>query len=341
MHVSVLILVLLSAILHAAWNAQLKSGKDQAQFMASMSLAVATISLLCVPLVGLPSVRSWPCIVASGALHILYNFLLLQKYKNTDFSSAYPISRGVSPVLVTLGAFLTMHQRLAWTTLLGVGLISGGILLQITGKNRLALPLTLPAFATGGTIAAYTVVDTIGVQRTDSTASYSVWIFASYLFVPLLLRLLRMRVRLFDRASLPGATSAGVFSLVAYTIVLWATHYVAVGTVSALRETSVLWAAVIGRVFLGEALTRRKVGSAILICCGVILLVGSNDVRSRPGTSSVQPMTWPCLDLWHEPRSSLALEGRLTLTKAASLQSTFRMAPASQSLGSYGHPPLR
>ena len=177
------------------------------------------------PLVGLPSVRSWPCIVASGALHILYNFLLLQKYKNADFSSAYPISRGVSPVLVTLGALLFMHQRLALPTLLGVGLISSGILLQITGKNRLELRSTLPAFATGGTIAAYTVVDTIGVQRSNGTASYSVWIFASYVFVPLLLRLLRMRIRLFDRASLPGATSAGVFSLIAYTIVLWATHF--------------------------------------------------------------------------------------------------------------------
>ena len=99
MHVSAIALVLLSALLHAAWNAQLKSDKDQAQFMSSMSLAVGAISLLCLPLVGRPSVQSWPCIALSGALHILYNFLLLKKYKNADFSSAYPISRGVSPFL--------------------------------------------------------------------------------------------------------------------------------------------------------------------------------------------------------------------------------------------------
>ncbi len=283
MHVAALVLVLLSALLHAAWNAQLKSGKDQAQFMASMSLAVGTISLLFVPLVGLPSVRSWPCIALSGALHILYNFLLLQKYKNTDFYSAYPIS----PVLISLGALLFMHQHLALPSLLGVGLISCGILLQVTGKNRLGLPLTLPAFATGATIAAYTIVDTIGVQRSESTASYSVWVFASYLFTPALLRLLRLHIRLLDRASLPRAACAGVLSLIAYTVVLWATHYVAVGTVSALRETSVLWAAVIGRVFLGEELTRRKIGSAILICCGVILLVGSNAAKSAAETSSI------------------------------------------------------
>lgn len=80
-----------------------------------------------------------------------------------------------------------------------------------------------------------------------------------------------------------------ILSLSAYTVVLWATHYVAVGTVSALRETSVLWAAVIGRVFLGEELTGRKIGSAILICCGVILLVGSNAAKSSAETSSAQP----------------------------------------------------
>ncbi len=296
MHVSAIALVLLSALLHAAWNAQLKSDKDQAQFMSSMSLAVGAISLLCLPLVGRPSARSWPCIALSGALHILYNFLLLQKYKNADFSSAYPISRGVSPVLVSLGAFLFMRQHLALLSLTGIGLISGGLLLQVTGKNKLSLPLTLPAFATGATIAAYTVVDTIGVQRSESTASYSVWIFASYLFVPVLLRVLRFRVHLLDRASMPKATCGGVLSLIAYTVVLWATHSVAVGTVSALRETSVLWAAAIGRVFFGEKLTQRKMGSAVLICCGVILLVSSNTAKGATETYDVPPMAWRHLE---------------------------------------------
>jgi len=298
MHVSATVLVLLSALLHATWNAQLKSGKDQAQFMASMSLAVGTISLICVPLVGIPSIRSWPCIVLSGALHILYNFLLLQKYKNADFSRAYPISRGVSPVLVSLGAFLFMRQHLGLSAFLGICLISCGVLLQVTGKDRLSFSLTFPAFATGTTIAAYTVVDTIGVQLSESTASYSVWIFASYLFVPTLLRLLRPRVRLLDWTSLPKATCAGLFSLIAYTVVLWATHYVAVGTISALRETSVLWATAIGSAFLGEQLTGRKICSAVLICCGVILLVGSDTTKDAVETSRVQPAVGHTLRLW-------------------------------------------
>jgi drug/metabolite transporter (DMT)-like permease len=315
MHVFTIVLVLLSALLHAAWNAQLKSDKDQAQFMSSMSLAVGVISLLCVPLVGLPGARSWPCIAFSGALHILYNFLLLQKYKNADFSSAYPISRGVSPVFVSLGAFLFMRQHLAMLSLTGISLISCGIFLQVTGKNRLGLRLTLPAFATGATIAAYTVVDTIGVQRSGNTASYSVWIFASYLFVPALLRVLRFQTHLLDRESMPKAACSGVLSLIAYTVVLWATHSVAVGTVSALRETSVLWAAAIGRVFLGEKLTERKIGSAILICCGVILLVSSNTAKGTTETSDFQPMV--CRPLGIEGASRYVLQSRLRFTELA------------------------
>ena len=198
---------------------------------------------------------------------------------------------------MSLGAFLFMRQDLALQSLTGIGLISCGILLQVTGKNKLDLPLTLPAFATGATIAAYTVVDTIGVQRSESTAAYSVWIFASYLFVPALLRILRFRVHLLDRASMPKAACGGVLSLIAYTVVLWATHSVAVGTVSALRETSVLWAAAIGRVFLGEKLTQRKIGSAVLICCGVILLVSSKTAKGATETSDVPQMAWRRLKL--------------------------------------------
>ena len=96
---------------------------------------------------------------------------------------------------------------------------------------------------------------------------------------------------------MPMAACAGVLSLIAYTVVLWATHYVAVGTFSALRETSVLWAAAIGRVFLGEGLTQRKIASAILICCGVILLVSSNTAKGATETYDIQPMTWRRLEL--------------------------------------------
>jgi drug/metabolite transporter (DMT)-like permease len=266
-------LVLLSAILHATWNAQLKGGGDRPQFMTSMSLVMGVLALICAAFVPLPARSSWICVAISAALHIAYNLLLLENYKTSDFASTYPIARGISPLLVTLGAFLLMQQRPSAFTITGVVMISAGIVFLSTGKDKTDTFATLSPLATGSVIAAYTVVDGMGVQRSENTLSYTVWVFASYLLMPVVLLLVRVPVRVLHAESLKRATGAGVFSLAAYTLVLWATHYAAVGIVSALRETSVLWAIVIGHVFLGEAFTWRRIASASLICCGVILLV--------------------------------------------------------------------
>jgi drug/metabolite transporter (DMT)-like permease len=273
MHEVAITLVLLSAILHATWNAQLKGGNDQPQFMTNMSLVMGVVALICARFVPLPTGSAWVCVAVSGVLHVAYNLLLLQNYKTGQFSSTYPIARGISPVLVTLGALLLMHQRPNVFAVFGVSTISVGIIFLSSGKDRNNTFATLSALATGVTIAGYTVVDGIGVSRSQNTLSYTAWVFATYLLMPLVLRLLRFPVRIFRADALPRATGAGLISLAAYTIVLWATHYAAVGIVSALRETSVLWAVVIGRVFLGEAFTWRKAASASVICCGVALLV--------------------------------------------------------------------
>jgi drug/metabolite transporter (DMT)-like permease len=273
MHGFAITLVLLSAILHATWNAQLKGGVDRPQFMTTMSLVIGLVALTCTTFVPLPAKSAWVCVAVSAALHIAYNLLLLQNYKISDFASSYPIARGISPLLVTLGAFLLMRQRPNVFAIAGVVTISVGIVFLSTGKHKTGSAATLSALATGAIIAAYTVVDGMGVQRSQNTLSYTAWIFASYLLMPGVLLLMRFPVRVLHADSLPPATGAGVISLAAYTIVLWATHYTEVGIVSALRETSVLWAIVIGRVFLGEAFTWRRTASASLICCGVILLV--------------------------------------------------------------------
>ena len=277
MHGFALTLVLLSAILHATWNAQLKGASkgdhDRPQFMASMSLVMGLLALACTAFVPLPAMSSWVFVALSAVLHIAYNLLLLQNYKLSDFASTYPIARGVSPLLVTAGAFLLMHQRPNVFTITGVVMISAGIVFLSTGKDKTDTFATLSALATGAVIAAYTVVDGMGVQRAQNAVSYTAWVFASYLLMPVVMLLLRFPVRVFYAGSLPRATGAGILSLAAYTLVLWATLYAPVGIVSALRETSVLWAIVIGRVFLGEAFTWRRSASALLICCGVVLLV--------------------------------------------------------------------
>ena len=277
MHGYAVALVLLSAVLHATWNAQLKGSSDRSQFMANMSTAVGVLALICIPFVPLPVGSAWVCIALSSVLHVTYNLLLLQNYRISDFSSAYPIARGISPMLVTLGAFVLMHQRPGVLAIGGVALISAGIVFLSTGKEKAGTRATLSALATGVVIAAYTVTDGMGVQRSQNTLTYTAWVFASYLVMPVVLLLLRIPVKIVKTEGLPRAAGAGAFSLVAYTLVLWATHFVDVGIVSALRETSVLWAIVLGRIFLGEAFTWRKACSAFIICLGIAFLV----LRSR------------------------------------------------------------
>lgn len=277
MHGFAVVLVLFSAILHATWNAQLKGGGgaqfDRAQLMASMSFVMGLLALVATCFVPLPVRSAWGCIAVSAGLHIVYNLLLLQNYRLSDFASAYPIARGVSPLLVALGGFLFMRQGLTLSSIAGVVMISAGIVFLATGKGRAGGFATFSALATGVVIAGYTVVDGMGVQRSQTTLSYTAWVFASYLLMPVVLLVLRFPVRVVTAQSLPRAGGAGVFSLAAYALVLWATNYADVGIVSALRETSVLWAIVMGRVFLGEEFTWRRAVSGVVICCGVVMLV--------------------------------------------------------------------
>ena len=273
MHAHAVTLVLLSALLHATWNAQLKGSNNRSQFMANMSTFMGVLALICLPFVPAPVGSAWACIALSAVLHTVYNLLLLQNYRISDFSSAYPIARGISPLLVTLGAFLLMHQRPNIFVLCGVAMISTGIVFLSTGKDKAGTRATLSALMTGAIIAAYTVTDGMGIQRSQTTLSYTAWVFASYLLMPIVLLLLRVPVQIIKNEDLPRAAGAGAFSLAAYTLVLWATHYVDVGVVSALRETSVLWAVVLGRVFLGEVFTWRRAVSASIICLGIASLV--------------------------------------------------------------------
>ncbi|RRA49165.1 DMT family transporter [Acidipila sp. EB88] len=272
MHKYAISLVLLSAILHAAWNAQLKGSSDRSQFMANMSGSMGLLACLCIPFVPLPAGRAWMCIAISAILHLAYNLLLLQNYRMSDFSIAYPIARGISPMLVTVGGFLFMGQRPGYLAICAVAMISFGIVVLSTGRAKAGSRATVSALATGAIIAAYTVTDGMGIERSQSTLAYTAWIFASYLLMPVMLRVLRMPVSAVKGSGLTRAAAAGAFSLAAYTLVLWATHYVDVGIVSALRETSVLWAIVIGRLFLGEGFTWRRAASALVICLGIAVL---------------------------------------------------------------------
>jgi multidrug transporter EmrE-like cation transporter len=180
-------LVLIAALLHASWNAMLHGNRDRFLSMTWMSIAIATVSTLVVACVPPPARAAWPYIVASGLVHIVYNVSLVRSYRRNDLAHAYPIARGSSPLLVTLGAAFFAHEAIGPLHALGIALISGGILAIALQGSHVSRAGALAALTTGATIALYTVIDGIGVRLSDGQAlAYTAWMFLFYWLMPLL-----------------------------------------------------------------------------------------------------------------------------------------------------------
>lgn len=269
-----ILLVLFAALLHASWNALLRSGADRLWSMTVMCLAVAGASIIVAPFLEAPAPASWFYAVLSAVLHVGYNLFLVRSYKVGDLGQTYPISRGSSPVMITLGAAVFAGETVGATALLGIALVSIGIISLAFKKRRFAVPSLPYALGTGCFIAAYSVTDGIGVRLSGAPMAYTVWMCALWgALMPALYIGLRGANSLFSRR--PGFTTAfvgGLVSLLAYGIVIYAMSAAPMGAVSALRETSVLFAALIGYFFLGESLTARKLLACVVIATGTIII---------------------------------------------------------------------
>jgi drug/metabolite transporter (DMT)-like permease len=268
-------LVLTSAAMHASWNALLKGGSDRLRsvtIMAVTTSVVAGIWLLCLPA---PRAESWECIALSAALHVTYNLLLVASYRHGDLGVSYPIARGSSPLLVALGATLVAHERLDVLSLAGVALISLGIL-GLAFENRAALPsrAVVPALLTGMTIAAYTLADGLGARLSGNSQAYAAWLFVSYGPAMLLILVFRRGSSDDFRLDAEAARSAvgGIVSMAAYAIVIWAASVSPMGPISALRETGVVLAALLGRLFLRERLSPRRLAACTIVALGAACL---------------------------------------------------------------------
>lgn len=264
-----LVLVLFAALLHATWNALLRRGEDRLRAMAIMDLVLGLGGLATVAVTGLPAAPSLPWAFASGLLHFAYNVLLVRTYRAGDLGETYPIARGSSPALVTLGASLLAGERMNATGLLGVVLVTGGIATLVFARGATLRAASLfTALATGASIACYTVVDGVGVRVSNDWLAYTGAMFVLELMFPLWFVAMRgigaMRGTARETAK---ACGGGAVSFAAYGVVIWALRLDAMGAVSALRETSVVFAALLGRFWLGETLTAKRLTS-----CGVIAL---------------------------------------------------------------------
>ena len=274
MSTTVIVLVLCAALLHASWNAMLKSSGDRLGALSMMTIGAGIGALPLLIFAPAPHSDSWPYILLSALLHTGYNLFLIRAYKIGDFSQSYPIARGSSPLLVSLGAAVLVGEQMSAYTWLGVALVSLGIISLAHLKDRRDLSGPIAAFTTGAFIAAYTVTDGIGARAAGNALSYSGWLFLLD-SIPLAL------IFIWRNKRLPLALEhkqnwlnllGGVMSLLAYGIVIWAVTLAPMGTVSALRETSVLFAALIGVVFLKEKMTMRRLFACIVITGGAIVL---------------------------------------------------------------------
>lgn len=274
MPIHLVLLVLFAALLHASWNALLRGGADRLWSMTMMCVAIAFVCAVAALFLSPPAPESWGCALLSALLHVGYNLFLVRSYRVGDLGQIYPISRGSSPALITLGAALFAGETITPGELLGIGLVSGGIMSLAFRGRSLSVPSLPYALGTGCFIAAYSVVDGIGARLSGAPLAYTVWMSALWgVLMPLVYIGLRDARSLFSvRPGMLTAVVGGLVSLLAYAIVIYAMSEAPLGAVSALRETSVLFAALLGYLFLGEKLTVRRMLACVVIASGAIII---------------------------------------------------------------------
>ena len=270
----VIALVLCAAVLHASWNAILRGGSDRLWSVTVMSFAATAVAIPAVVLLPLPAPASWPYLGLSGVLQVAYTAFLVFAYRHADLSQVYPMIRGSVPLLVTLGAALFAGEHLSALAVAGIALVSLGIMSLAFGKGRAQPIAVAAALANSLVIATYTVTDGIGARLSGNPFAYVSWIFLIYgMLMPAAFVAVRGRLVLRWRApETRTALIAGVVQLVTYGTVIWALTLAPIGPVSALRETSIVFAALIGRIFLSEPLTARRLGACLVIAAGAACL---------------------------------------------------------------------
>jgi len=268
-------LVLTSAGLHAAWNALLKGGSDRLRSVSVMAVSAGAVAGLAALILPAPRVASWWYIALSAVLHVAYNVLLVASYRHGDLGVSYPIARGSSPLLVTSGAAIVAGERLDVLSITGIALISLGILgLALESRQGFPSRALILALLTGVTIASYTVADGLGARLSGNSQAYAAWLFlAEGPAMVLTLALWRGREDFFRLDSETTRSAiGGIVAMAAYAIVIWAASISPMGPVSAMRETSVVFAALLGRLFLGERLGARRSAACTIVALGAACL---------------------------------------------------------------------
>ncbi|HSF15512.1 MAG TPA: EamA family transporter [Vicinamibacteria bacterium] len=271
MSFEITVAVLAAAAMHAIWNALVKTSEDRLVDLAALNLTAGLIGLTLVPFVGFPGIESLPYLAGTIICHTGYYIFLVLSYSVGGLSVVYPIARGASPLIIASLSVFLIGEVLEPGQILGIVLLVLGIaLIAFSGKpGHFPRRAVAYAIATGVTIAAYTLTDGAGARVARTPLSYTAALFAlnGLVLLPVVaLRRSNPRVD-WKRGAVSGALSIG-----AYGLVIWAMTRANIALVAALRETSVVMAALIGTAFLGEPFGRYRIGASLAVAAGIILL---------------------------------------------------------------------
>lgn len=268
--------VLGAAALHATWNAWVRGGSNPLLHTAALVIWTGIIAIPVAIILPLPNPASWPLMALSIAIHVIYYFTLARAYTHGALSVVYPIMRGGAPVLVSLGTWLFIGESLSTSGWIGVLLVSLGVVaIAFKAKLERARSAIGWAAACSVTIATYSIVDGQGARLSQNVLSFTAWLFIleSLVFTALLCMAGQGKALTnYIRERLGATALGGLLSAVGYAIVLWAMTEAPMALVSATRETSVLFAALLGVWLLKERLTIRQWAGACVIVVGLLAL---------------------------------------------------------------------
>ena len=267
----IFILILVSALCHAVWSAIIKSSKNPLSLMGITSVLEVTIFLPLTFTVPFPTLEVWYFLIATVIIHVFYRLNVIYSYRYGDLSYIYPISRGSSCLFVAIISILFLSSDISVAGFVGILIVCIGLFLISYSKN---LSFNFRGFAlaisTAILITAYTLVDGVGVRLSENGFSYIYWLFTLNGIPLLIIGLISKNgLRKTETYNFSSGIAAGIFATSSYAIVVWSMQFIEIAYVSSIREISIVFAAIIGMVFLFERNAKSRIIPSILIVSGI------------------------------------------------------------------------
>ena len=270
----IFIVLLFAALCHAIWSGIIKSSKNPLSLMGITSILELVIFIPLTFHVPFPRLEIWYLLIATIVVHVLYRLNVIYSYKFGDLSFVYPIARGGSSLLIAIFSIFFLTTSINIYGFVGILTVCFGLfLISFSTKVKFNKAAFFLAVSTAILIATYTLIDGIGVRRSENGFSYIFWLIALN-GVPILIISIFSKNGLRKRGtySVKAGIFAGIFATLAYSLVVWGMQFIEIAYVSSIREISIVFAALIGMVFLSEKMASKRIIPALLVVIGISIL---------------------------------------------------------------------